>query len=62
MTHKEVIELVNDINTYIFTVTTNELSFTTMLKVDEYFQKLRNKLIEEMWKTDDRTRNRNGKA
>jgi hypothetical protein len=52
MKHKEVIELVNDIQSYIFLTTAEELSFTTTLKVDEYFSKLRYKLEKEEYDRD----------
>lgn len=47
MKHKEVMKLVNDIQSYIFLTTADELSFTTTLKVDEYFHMLRNKLEQD---------------
>lgn len=60
MKHREVIKLVNDIQSYIFLTTAEELSFTTTLKVDEYFDKLRNKLEEEEQLRYDRAFKRNG--
>lgn len=60
MKHREVIKLVNDIQTYIFLTTAEELSFTTTLKVDEYFDILRNKLEKEEQLRYDRSFKRNG--
>lgn len=60
MKHREVIKLVNDIQSYIFLTTAEELSFTTTLKVDEYFDILRNKLEKEEQLRYDRAFKRNG--
>lgn len=60
MKHREVIKLVNDIQSYIFLTTAEELSFTTTLKVDEYFDMLRNKLEKEEQLRYDRAFKRNG--
>lgn len=58
MTHSEVIEIVNEIGNYLYKTAYEELSFTTMLKVDSYLHNLKEKIrLEDLHL--DRSTNRN---
>ena len=52
MTHNEVIDVINEINDYLFKTAYDELSFTTMLKVESYLHNLKEKIRLEDLKSD----------
>ena len=52
MTHNEVIDVINEINDYLFKTAYDELSFTTMLKVDSYLHNLKEEIRLEGLKND----------
>lgn len=61
MTNNEVIELINDISDYLYKTAYEEISFTTMLKVDKFLLELKEKIrLEEVF--NDRSQKRNEKA
>ena len=52
MTHNEVIDVINEINDYLFKTAYDELSFTTMLKVESYLHNLKEEIRLEGLKSD----------
>ena len=52
MTHNEVIDVIDEINDYLFKTAYDELSFTTMLKVDSYLHNLKEEIRLEGLKSD----------
>lgn len=58
MTHNEVVEIINEIGDYLYKTAYDEISFTTMLKVDGYLHNLKEKIRLEGLHLD-RSTNRN---
>lgn len=52
MTKKEVIEIINNIEDYLRKTAYNEISWTMFLKVDKFFENLKDELKEG---NDDRS-------
>ena len=52
MTHNEVIEVINGISDYFYKVAYDEISFTTMLKVDSYLHNLKEEIRLEGLRSD----------
>lgn len=52
MTHNGIICVINEINDYLFKTAYDELSFTTMLKVESYLHNLKEEIRLEGLKSD----------
>lgn len=52
MTHNDVLDVIDEIGDYLFKTAYDELSFTTMLKVESYLHNLKEEIRLEGLKSD----------
>lgn len=60
MTDKEVAEIINEINSYLYKTIYEEVSFSTMLKVDKFLMNLKENIRLKGGLINDRTSKGNG--